>query len=200
MEYKNLRKMLLLEAIGKDGKQNQRSLSRKLNMSLGMVCNLIGVLQKSGMLDLEPQAQNKVSYELTDNGVEEIKRLQMQYTSHSIMMYKKMKEVIRSRLAELIESGYRKFVIYGLSEFCEIVTLLLEEEDTVQRWVIDNKNAGKYVCGLKIGRDSELKHIDYDAVLITGLANPATAHADLIRKGVPEYKIFTIYDPDTDDK
>ena len=33
------------------------------------------------MLGLEPRAQNKVSYELTANGVEEFKRLQMQYTS-----------------------------------------------------------------------------------------------------------------------
>ena len=78
------------------------------------------------------------------------------------MMYKKMKEVIRSRLAELIDSGYRKFVIYGLSEFCEIVSLLLEEKNKIKRWVIDNQHAGRYVCGLKICHDSELKHIDYD--------------------------------------
>ena len=200
MEYNDLRKMLLLEAIEKNPEQSQRSLSADLDMSLGMVNSLIKALRESDMLDIGYRKEKKAGYALTAKGVQEIKRLQLHCTSDSIIAYSKVKDMVRIRMYNMLNSGHRKLIIYGLGEFCEIVSLLLEEKNRVQRWIVDDLNAGRYVCGIKIHPDSEMKHIDYDAVLITDLKNNGKTRKELVRKGVPEDKIFTIFGHDNDEK
>lgn len=191
MEKKHLKTLKLLEAIEKQS-YSQRQLSKKINISLGLVNKFINDLEKQGALKIANNLKSRTEYTLTPKGVEEKTKLKIQHIAHSIDFYKKIKVMISERLRKFNGNNESHLVFYGANELSEIACVLLSQGNYNKVKIIDEKKAGKIICGIKIDQETELDNMTYDTVVIMEIHKYNNMRDKLIGKGVPSDKIITI--------
>lgn len=199
MEPIDLKTLLLLEAIDKEGDQSQRELSRKLNMSLGLVNTFIKKMKNRGVFKTSSLPGNKVKYILTSEGLAEKTDLTINYISYSIQHYKEIKQRVSKVLTAPKLSGKRKIVFYGAGELCEIACVILSEKKLYEYDIIDDAKAGEKICGITIHKEAEIVNLDYDAIFIMQLRDFNSTRRRLKVRGVPSDKIFSIFPKDTNE-
>ena len=91
MENQEIRTLKLLEEIDNDRTPTQRDLSKKLNISLGLVNLFIKRLGKKGYFKVKTIPKNRVKYILTPAGAMEKTRLIYEYISSSYHYFKAAK-------------------------------------------------------------------------------------------------------------
>ena len=193
MEPRELKTLLLLEAIAKEEFQSQRDLSKKLKISLGLVNSVIKNLTAQGICKIVNGPKSKVKYLLTSLGEAEKTKLTKQFIAHSIDYYKTIKQRVSDILSGLLEAGKTKIVLYGTGEITEIACILLDNYNLDKVMIIDDQKANQKICGVKVNMENEMLYFDYDAVLINDSENTDHTIKHLINKGVPEDKIITIF-------
>ena len=192
MEPRDVKTLLLLEAIDKEECQSQRELSKKINVSLGLVNTFIKNLTIRGIFKTVNLPGNKVKYILTPKGVVEKTNLTRQYLSYSIRYYNEIKRRVSETLSLLEKTGKKEIVFYGTGELIEITSIILCEHNNSNVKIIDNKKAGRKICGIKIHEEAKLESLHFDAVVILDFDNISISRGELIKKGVPADKIFAI--------
>jgi DNA-binding Lrp family transcriptional regulator len=197
MEPRDKKTLLLLEAVGKDGYQSQRDLSKKIRMSLGLVNTLIKRLTVRGIFETVTLSGNKARYRLTPKGIAEKSRLTKQYLSHSIQYYNGIKQIVSGVLVALKKDHRENIVFYGTGELCEITCIALSEHNIHNVKIIDDNKAGLTICGYKIYRNNEIEHLDFDAIVIMDIDDTSNSRKNLIDKGVPSEKIYQIFSTNT---
>ena len=193
METKDLKTLLLLEAISNQECNSQRELSRKLNISLGLVNTFIKKLTNQGICKIENRPKSKIKYMLTPLGVIEKTKLTKKYLAYSIDYYKGIKQRISEILSALANAGKKKIVLYGAGEITEITCIVVDENNLDKVMIFDDQKANRKICGVKINKENEILNSEYDVVLINDVENSKRTCQQLINKGVPENKIFTIF-------
>ena len=112
----DIRTLKILEEIENDHTPSQRDLSKKLNISLGLVNSFVKRLVQKGYLKITTIPKNRVKYILTPKGAAEKTRLTYQYIQHSLAFYKKTRKELRKLFKDLMAQGDRKIVFYGASD------------------------------------------------------------------------------------
>ena len=192
MEPRDVKTLLLLEAIDKEECQSQRELSRKINISLGLVNTFIKNLIIRGIFRTVNLPGNKVKYILTPKGAIEKANLTKRYLSYSIRYYNEIKRRVSETLSVLEKTGKKEIVFYGAGELIEITSIILCEHNIKNVKVIDNKKAGRKICGLRVHDEKKLENLNFDAVVILDFENISISRRELINKGIPPDKIFPI--------
>jgi predicted transcriptional regulator len=193
MDPKDLKTLLLMEAIDDNGCQSQRELSCKLNISLGLVNTFIKDLKIRGIFQTSKQSNNKMRYILSAKGKIEKVNLSKQYLAYSIHYYNEIKRRISDVLTKLEKDGKQEIVFYGTGEICEIMCLILCEHNGYNVKIIDDKKAGRTICGRKIYDEVNIEKLNFDAVVIMDFENFSAIRDKLIDKSIPPDKIFTIF-------
>jgi DNA-binding MarR family transcriptional regulator len=190
MESREVKTLLLLEAIGEEECLSQRELSRKLNISLGLVNSFINKLLIQGVFKTSKLSKNRVRYLLSPKGVLEKAELTKKYLKHSIFYYKEVKRRVAELLSILVKSGKGKIIFYGAGELCEIACVVIRENNIGNVKIIDDKKAGSEICGLEISKETILETIHFDAIIIMDFENNSLIRSHLIDKGIPDAKIY----------
>lgn len=193
MESRDVKTLLLLEAIDKKDCQSQRELSERVNISLGLVNKFIQNLKNEGIFQITNLPNKKVKYIITPEGFIEKTDLTIQYLSHSIDHYNELKQRISDVLKALKQDKKRNLVLYGASELCEISCVLLSSERYFKIEILDDHIAGKNICGNTVRKFKDISSIDYDAVIIMDLENIFRTHEMLMGIGVSKDKIHSIF-------
>jgi DNA-binding MarR family transcriptional regulator len=123
----NEREFELINIIGADLGANQRDLSRRLNLSLGMTNMLIRRLISKGYIRIHQLNKRKVEYILTPQGFSEKMRKSVKYTLKTIRSISLIKERLREILAGLVAQGTRKFMVLGNSDLASLIDIILRE-------------------------------------------------------------------------
>lgn len=199
MDPKDLKTLLLMETLDEKENLSQRELSKKLNISLGLVNAFIKDLLSRGIFEANRLPRKRVQYNLTVKGLIKKAELTKQYLSHSLNYYKDIKRRISGIIAELTNDGKRNIVLYGAEEIIEIACIVISQASMAKAIIIDNKKAGGTLCGLMINDETVLRTIDYDAVFIVDIYNNNSSSKKLIEKGVPAEKIVTVFPLDKTD-
>jgi predicted transcriptional regulator len=192
MDPKDLKTLLLLEALDKKENQSQRELSKRLNISLGLVNTFIKKLISRGIFEVNRLPRKRVQYHLTGKGLLKKVELTKQYLSHSLNHYKDMKRRISDTIVELTNDGKQNIVLYGVEEIIEIACIVISQARMANAMIIDDKKAGETICGFKINAESILRTTEYDIVIIADVFNNSSSKK-LIEKGVPTEKIVTVF-------
>jgi DNA-binding MarR family transcriptional regulator len=196
MEPRDVKTLLLLEALDKKEYQSQRELSKKINISLGLVNTFIKNLTIRGLFRTVNLPGNKVKYILTPKGAIEKANLTRQYLSYSIRYYNEIKRRVSETLSLLEKNGKKDIVFYGTGELLEITCIILCENKNSNLKIIDNKKAGRKICGITIHEEAKLENLRFDAVVILDFDNISISREALMKKGVPPDKIFAILSRD----
>ena len=192
MQPRDVKTLFLLEALGKEGSQSQRDLSKKLNISLGLVNSFINNLLIQGVFKTSKLSKNRVSYKLSPKGIVEKAELTRKYFAYSMGYYKEIKNRISKVIQTLVNNGKRSIILYGTGDLCEIACVVLSENNLGDVKIIDDNEAGRKICGITISPVEIIDQFDFDAIIIMDFENASACHKNLLNKGVPAEKIYPI--------
>ena len=109
----------LLE-IKDDPSQSQRSLSHRLNISLGLTNAIIKNLIHRGWLKVKKDTGRKFLYIVTPEGMANVSRLMYNRFQETLHYYHYTKDLLTAYLMELYQQGEKTINIYGTSQLAEI--------------------------------------------------------------------------------
>ena len=109
----------LLE-IKKNPSTTQRSLSRKLNISLGLTNAIIKNLIHRGWLKAKKDTGRKLLYIITPEGMANVSRLMYNRFQETLHYYHYTKDLLTAYLMKLYQKGERTINIYGTGQLAEI--------------------------------------------------------------------------------
>ena len=192
MDKIDVRTLKFLKEIDNDHTPSQRDLSRKLDVSLGLVNSFIRRLVHKGYLKITTVPKNRVKYILTPKGAAEKTRLTYQYVQHSFTFYKRTREKLKRLFKELMAQQVKRVVFYGISDFAEIAYISLQETPIRMVAIIDEKKEGKMFLGELINNPAMLDSILFDKIIITYMIEKDAALEKLLKKGIPRSKLVML--------
>jgi DNA-binding MarR family transcriptional regulator len=166
MENQDLRILRILEAVDDNQTITQRDLSKRLNISLGLVNSFVKRLVHKGFFKINTIPRNKVKYMLTPKGAAEKTRLTYEYLQCSLRFYRNSRNKIKALFHDFEKQNVRHIVFFGTGDLAEIAYLSIQETNLILNAVIGDKFIGKDFFGLKINDISILEVIDFDKMII----------------------------------
>ena len=122
--YRNLK---LLDEVEKTPEVNQRQLSLKLGIALGLTNVLIRNLIQKGYLRVSKASWKRRIYSLTPDGLAHKLRLTQRYITRVLYHYKNVRQALREQMNLLDVTEESRIAVYGTDEFAELVFLGLRE-------------------------------------------------------------------------
>ena len=189
MNHHDIHALRILEEIEKDNSQSQRELSRKLNISLGLVNSFVKRLAQKGYFKITTIPKNRVKYILTPKGFAEKSRLTYEFIQYSFDFYKKARETLKVLLRNLENEGVRKVVFYGASDLAEIAYVSLKETSLELAGIVDDFKSGERFLGMTISHPSTLTGLEYDKIIVTSISSKDEMYENLVKLDIPKDKI-----------
>jgi len=109
----------LLE-IKKNPSTTQRSLSRKLNISLGLTNSILQNLIHRGWIKVQKMTGRKILYLITPEGMANVSRLMYSRFQETLHYYHYTKDLLTTYLMKLYQQGEKTINIYGTGQLAEI--------------------------------------------------------------------------------
>jgi DNA-binding MarR family transcriptional regulator len=192
MDKKDIHTLRIMEEIDNDYTPSQRDLSRKLNISLGLVNSFIKRLVNKGYLKITNIPKNRLKYILTPKGAAEKTHLTYQYIQYSFDFYKKTRGKIRKLFKDLMAQGVRRVVFYGKSDFAEIAFISLQETSIVMIAIVDDNKIGDVFLGSAVKNPAIIDSLSFDRILITSMNKEDATLERLLKIGIPRSKIVIL--------
>ena len=162
MDKEDLHILRLMGEIERDGSSSQRELSRRLDLSLGLVNTFLKRLVTKGYFKVKTMPRNRVKYFLTPKGLARKSKLTVEYLRYSVNFYK------------------------------ELAYLYLQRTGIRLAGIIDEGAHGSDFFGLRVEDFDRLSHQDWDAVLLTRLEDTEKDRLSLIENGVHPNRIAVL--------
>ena len=139
----------LLE-IKQDPSTSQRSLARKLNISLGLTNAILQNLIHRGWIKAKKLTGRRILYLITPQGMARATNLIYERFRETQNYYQYTKELLTSYLTDLYHQGKRKAIIYGTNQLAEITYLSLLDSPLKLHSIITDDPSKKKFLGRQI--------------------------------------------------
>jgi DNA-binding MarR family transcriptional regulator len=179
----------ILEEIEKNNSQSQRELSRKLDISLGLVNSFVKRLAQKGYFKITTIPKNRAKYILTPKGFAEKSRLTYEFIQYSFDFYKRAREKLKGLLSALESDEIEHVVFYGASNLAEIAYVSLKETNLELVGIVDDFKSGERFLGMTISHPSTLTGLEYDKIIVTSISSKDDIYENLVRLHIPKDKI-----------
>jgi Mn-dependent DtxR family transcriptional regulator len=191
----------ILTAIESGRPVTHRSLSRELNVALGLANLLVRRLVSKGYVKVTTIPRNRVKYLLTPAGLAEKTRVSKAYLDNTVRLYTETRERIRESLervsADLATRGLdKRIVFYGAGEVAEIAFISLQRTDLQLVGIVDDRIDGCFF-GMPVHRldnlaDGTLLGERFAQLGIMSIRKADQMSAKLEAIGFPSSRIFTL--------
>jgi len=162
----------VLTAIDRDANTSQRTISRELDVALGLANSYLKRCVRKGLIKIQQVPRRRYVYYLTPQGFSEKARLTSQYLSASFTFFRRA----RSQMSELMglceRNGWRRVAFAGVSELAEVGTMCARDFKIEIVGIVDAKAAGSHYAGLPVHADWA-RAGTVDAVIVTDLTASA---------------------------
>jgi DNA-binding MarR family transcriptional regulator len=192
MDKEDLYMLRLMGEIDRNGITSQRELSRRLDVSLGLVNTFLKRLINKGYFKIKTMPRNRVKYFLTPEGLTRKSRLTVEYLQYSLHFYKDIKKLLLSTYNQMLKEDVKNLLFYGEGEVSELAYLYLKLTPIQLAGIIDPENQGKIFFEHKINGPEKIQQLNWDKILLTRLDNPEKDINLLVQLGVDPGKIATI--------
>ena len=192
MEKEDLHILRLMGEIHRNGHHSQRELSRRLNVSLGLVNAFLKRLVSKGYFKVKTTPRNRVKYFLTPKGLAKKSKLTVEYLRYSMNFYKDIKKLLLSKYLEMEKNDVRSVLFYGAGEVAELAYLYLQLTNIQLVGIIDDEKTDKNFFGLRVADLDRIHQTDWDMVLLTRLEHTDQDIKELLERGVNPERIATI--------
>ena len=140
----------LLSKINESENVSQRSISKDLDVALGLANALIKKFVKKGFLKLKEAPMQRYLYYLTPEGMLEKTKLTKQFLESSLLFYKKAKEEYEKEFLRLKRKKDSLILLAGVSDLTDIAILAAKIHNVKISYIYDKNNNKKEHCGIKI--------------------------------------------------
>lgn len=169
----------VLVAIDRDAHTSQRSISRELNVALGLANAYFKRCVRKGLVKINQAPRRRYIYYLTPKGFAEKARLTTQYLSASFNFFRRAREEISQLMSECGAQGRHRIVLAGVSDLAEVAVLCAHDHPGIRLLgVVDPGAAGSRFHELPVRSDLAAFR-DADAVIVTSLNDAAGVYAAL---------------------
>ena len=160
----------VLSAIDRDSHTSQRTLSRELNVALGLANGYLKRCVRKGWIKIKQAPRRRYAYYLTPQGFAEKARLTGQYLSASFNFFRRAREQMSELLAECAKSGRSRIVFAGVSDLAEVGRLCVHDHPVTLVGIVDPLRAAEIFYGLPVS--ATLAECDaFDVVIVTSLSD-----------------------------
>jgi DNA-binding MarR family transcriptional regulator len=159
----------LLTSVEADGARSQRRIAAELDVALGLVNAYLKRAIKKGFVKVGQAPARRYAYYLTPQGFTEKSRLTVQFLSSSFSLFRKAKEEYAKILDRAQALGFRRIVLAGQSDLCEIAILCAVDGPISIVAVVDPDVAATRFIGVKVVSSYALVDEPFDAVVVTHL-------------------------------
>jgi DNA-binding MarR family transcriptional regulator len=161
----------VLTAIDLDSNTSQRTISRELDVALGLANAYLKRCVRKGLIKIKQVPRRRYAYYLTPQGFAEKSRLTAEYLSSSFNFFRKAREQISGLMSECAKNGHLRVAFAGVSDLAEVGTLCAHDHPITLVGIVDAGRAGEQFCGLPVrAKLHELGVVDI--VIVTSLAKP----------------------------
>ena len=192
MEKEDLNILRLMREIDRDGNSSQRELSRRLNISLGLVNTFLKRLIKKGYFKVKTMPRNRVKYFLTPAGLARKSRLTIEFLQYSLHFYDDIKSLILNIYQVMERNKVKQVLFFGAGEVAELAYLYLQQTNIQLSGIIDDQRKGENFFRYEIGGSENISNLSWDMILVTSLENKEEKIQDLNMVGISREKIITI--------
>jgi DNA-binding MarR family transcriptional regulator len=192
MDKEDIHILRLMGEIERDSSTSQRELSRRLNLSLGLVNTFLKRLVSKGYFKVKTMPRNRVKYFLTPKGLARKSRLTVKYLQYSVNFYKEIKTLLLSKYKAMESNGLESILFFGAGEVAELAYLYLQLTRVRLIGIVDDTQNGKSFFDFTVENFDRLDQKDWDIVLLTRLDDTETDIKYLIGKGVSPERIATL--------
>ena len=177
--------MDLLHAVQADGQASQRSLSRQLDIALGLTNAYLKRCIGKGWIKVSEAPARRYAYYLTPQGFAEKSRRTANYLYNSFRFYRRARNHCDQALAEAADGGRRRVALAGAGELAEIALLCALQHEIEVVGVIDEAATANRFRHVALVREPDSLPA-FDAVLVTDLKRPQETFEALAARLGPE--------------
>lgn len=185
--FENREEILLgvLSAVDNDAQISQRTISRELDVALGLANAYLKRCVRKGWIKIKQVPPRRYAYFLTPQGFAEKSRLTGRYFSASFNFFRHAREQMSELMAQCASRGWKRIALAGASELAEVGTLCAHDHPVQIVAIVDADYVDDRFCGLPVKKtlaDCET----LDVVIVTSLSAPQATFQ----------KMKTDFDPD----
>ena len=192
MNKEDIHILRLMGEINRDGSPTQRELSRRLNLSLGLINTFIKRLVKKGYFKVRTMPKNRVKYFLTPKGLAKKSRLTVEYLRYSVNFYKEIKGLLLNKFREIEGNNLNTILFFGAGEIAELAYLYLQLTGIQLAGVVDERQNGDIFFEHRVDGIDRLCQHNWDIILLTRLETIDEDIRFLIENGVNPDRIATL--------
>jgi DNA-binding MarR family transcriptional regulator len=171
----------VLTAIDRDSNTSQRTISRELNVALGLANAYLKRCVRKGLIKIKQVPRRRYAYYLTPQGFAEKSRLTAQFLSASFTYFRRARDQISELMRDCTARGQSRIAFAGVSDLTEVGTLCAHDHPVTLVGIVDRERAGELYCGLPVhGSLEELGPVD--VVIVTSLVEPHAAFRAMEQK------------------
>jgi len=173
MRSQALKTLQVLDELARDSNLTQRSLSKRLEVSVSLVNLFLKRLAAKGLIKLTTFPPKRMKYLLTPEGLRERARLTREFVGFSLHFYRDARANARKILQELAANGGARVVFYGAEELAELAYLsLVEAANGIQfLGVVDENTTQEEFLSRPLLSLRQARALSPDAVLVTRFGN-----------------------------
>jgi len=169
----------LLDAVGKSSRVSQRHLASNMGIALGLANSYLKRCIRKGFIKISEAPANRYLYYLTPKGFAEKSRLTAKYLSFSFAFYRKAGESCLKMFMECEQRGWRRALLYGMSDLAEIAILRAQERDVRIVGVVDSHTERRRFGGVPVwGQFNQAEA--FDVCMLTELNSPSVSYEQLL--------------------
>lgn len=187
------RSLQILDELANNDSLTQRDLSSRLGIALGLVNSYIKNLVAKGYLTIKAIPPKRYAYYLTPKGFTEKTRLTYDLLHDYTRVYREARNNLKTLFRDLQTNGMKRIVFAGADEVAEIAYITLQETNLELEAVLDGDRSGEMFFNNTVKPMEAVRDLSYDTVVVTSYVKRERYYAELIKSGVPESKIRTIF-------
>ncbi len=191
MDREEIRTLRIFEEIEQDNTISQRTLSNKINISVGLVNRFIKRLVEKGYFKATTIPSHRIKYILTPKGMTEKTRLTYEYLSYSIKFYKELKGSLQDALKEVRVNGVDTILLYGSGEIAELAILFSNVNKIEIVGIVDDEGGGSCL-EMNISDLSNIDSFRFDAILLLHTQDIKERIQKLTELGIDKRRIYTL--------
>ena len=192
MDKEDLHILRLMGEIDRDGDHSQRELSRRLNLSLGLVNTFLKRLVNKGYFKVTTLPKNRLKYFLTPEGLARKSKLTVEYLRYSMNFYKDIKHLLLKTYQEMEANKVRSILFWGAGEVAELAYLYLQQTNIQLAGIIDDEKQGRRFFDFKIEQSHRVRQMEWDMIFVTRLEDIDEEIKRILEIGIEQERIATL--------
>lgn len=194
-----LKELRILEGIDEDENVTQKELAKIVDIAPSMINQYIGSMEEKGLLYRSYKSSKKVTYKITNKGIDWKNYLLMSYLFEIIKHYNVAKQKIEETFNKLEEKEIKTILLYGAGEVAETIITIKESRKNSNFEILAilddcQEKHGNNILGCKIISPTLINQYPAEALIITSMTFEETIKKRLYELNYPNEKIINLFE------